>query len=79
MTSKYFGLWCFFNVFSTLYSCCWDFYMDWGLFRSKEPSTYGLRPKIKYHQKFYYYAMVCNVALRFFWVYLLFTPADSVS
>jgi hypothetical protein len=23
----------------------WDFYMDWGLFRSKEKGTYMLRPK----------------------------------
>ena len=46
----------------------WDYYMDWGLFRSKEPGRYMLRKDLGYPAKFYYFAMVTNLLLRFFWV-----------
>ena len=42
--------------------------MDWGLLRTKEAGRYGLRPETKYPSNFYYYAIVNNLALRFFWV-----------
>lgn len=73
ISNQLFWLWCIFQVIATLYCTFWDFYMDWGLFRSKKKGTYGLRPKIKYNQYFYYTAMVINVLLRFFWVVTLFT------
>lgn len=63
-----FWLFIFVNVVATMYSFCWDIYMDWGLLRSKASGTYGLRPKIKYHQFFYYYAAFMNLTLRFWWV-----------
>ena len=56
------------NGFATIYSMVWDYYMDWGLFRSWESKTYMLRPKIMYPAKFYYFAMVTNFLLRFTWV-----------
>ena len=40
---EYFGLYIVFLAIATLYCLVWDYYMDWGLFRSKEPDTYGLR------------------------------------
>lgn len=43
-----FWLYCLANTFATLYCAGWDYYMDWGLLRSTEKGTYGLRPKIQY-------------------------------
>ena len=37
------GLYCFWQTIATLYVTVWDFYMDWGLFRSAEPGKWGLR------------------------------------
>lgn len=42
--------------------------MDWGLFRSKDKLKYGLREKILYPRMFYYWAVVSNFILRFFWI-----------
>lgn len=47
--------------------------MDWGMFRCTLPGKYALRPKIKYPAYFYYFAMVVNLLLRFFWVITLIT------
>jgi hypothetical protein len=55
------------GVISTFYSYSWDLYMDWGCVRSFEKETYLLRSKILYPKWFYYYSMVTNFILRFFW------------
>jgi hypothetical protein len=70
-----FWLFCVFNTIATLYCTGWDYYMDWGLIRSTEPGKYGLRPKIRFPARFYYFAMVVNLILRFFWVLGVFTFA----
>lgn len=44
MDNRLFALWVFFSVVQTLYKGTWDFIMDWGLFRSKDPKTFMLRP-----------------------------------
>lgn len=49
---------------SLIYSYTWDIVMDWGLLRSSEPGTYGLRPVIHFSRAFYYYAMVADFVLR---------------
>jgi hypothetical protein len=46
--------------------------MDWGLLRSWQSPTYGLRAKITYSPIFYYYAIVSDFLMRFFWVVTLF-------
>ncbi|CDW91778.1 xenotropic and polytropic retrovirus receptor 1 [Stylonychia lemnae] len=56
------------SIYSTCYSLYWDFIMDWGMFRTKEKGKKYLRSKLFYPVWFYYYAMVCNVILRFFWI-----------
>eukprot|EP00347_Sterkiella_histriomuscorum_P002512 403367865 len=56
------------SIYSTLYSYSWDLYMDWGLLRSKEPGKKYLRNKLLYPAWFYYYAVVSNFIMRFFWV-----------
>ena len=57
-----------------MYPLIWDFYMDWGLFRSFKRETFALRPKdkIKFSKKFYYFAIVTNTILRFFWIVPIF-------
>ena len=62
-----FYVWLTFQMIATLYCLVWDYYMDWGLFRSSKPGKYMLRDKIQYPQYFYYFAMVVNLLLRFYW------------
>ena len=67
-------------IISTLYCLIWDFYMDWGLFRTREKGKKFLRTKILYPKWFYYYAMVTNTILRLFWILSIinFASKDSV-
>lgn len=67
-----FWIWVAVHTIASSYSYAWDIYMDWGLLRSKELGTYGLRPKINYHAYFYYYAIVSDFILRFFWIVPIF-------
>ena len=53
---------------STVFSLSWDYYMDWGLFRSQSPGRRYLRPKLLYPVWFYYFAMASNLVMRFAWV-----------
>lgn len=46
--------------------------MDWGLIRSNEKGKKYLRPKLLYPAWFYYYAMVSNFVMRFFWLLPLY-------
>jgi hypothetical protein len=50
--------------------------MDWGLLRSQEPGKKYLRNKIMYPAWFYYYAMISNLFLRFFWILGLIPGSD---
>lgn len=61
------------NIVATLFSYSWDLYMDWGLLRSKERGKYMLRSKLTYPVYFYYYMIVSNFFLRFFWILGLLT------
>ena len=63
-----FFLYLVFQTFATVYCLVWDYYMDWGLFRSKN----YLRKNMSYGPRFYYFAMVANFLLRFYWVIGLF-------
>lgn len=59
------------SFISTMYSYSWDLYMDWGLLRSKEPGKKFLRNKLLYPTWFYYYAVISNFIMRFFWIIAL--------
>jgi hypothetical protein len=67
-----FWLWFAVHMWASLYSYAWDIYMDWGLLRSTDPGTYGLRAKLNYHPYFYYYAIVSDFVMRMFWVVPIF-------
>ena len=47
--------------------------MDWGLFRSNEPGKKFLREKTLFPRWFYYFGLLTNTILRFFWI-LQVTP-----
>ena len=63
-----FAVYVTFNTIATLYCLIWDVRMDWGLFRSKDPATYLLRDEITFSKTFYYFALITNAILRFFWL-----------
>ena len=67
-----FAVYFIFNLIATLYCMVWDFYMDWGLFRSSESGKYCLRDQILFSPSFYYFAMILNIFLRFFWLLGIF-------
>jgi len=56
------------NIFATTFVTGWDYYMDWGLFRSNAPNRKYLRDQITFKPKFYYQAMVFNIITRHAWV-----------
>ena len=66
-----------FNMIATIYCLIWDYYMDWGLFRAKD-SILREKNKMNFEPKFYYFAMVTNFFLRFFWLISIFKyPYES--
>ncbi len=67
-----FWLWFSVHMWASLYSYAWDIYMDWGLLRSSEEGTYGLRSKLHFHRYFYYYAIVSDFIMRMFWIVPIF-------
>lgn len=67
------------SIVSTVYCLGWDYYMDWGLFRSNEKGKKYLRSKILYPFWFYYYAMISNFIMRFFWILGILTFPTWVS
>jgi hypothetical protein len=56
------------SIIATCYSYYWDLYMDWGLLRSTKSGKWGIRDKFLLPAWFYYYAVVSNLFLRFFWI-----------
>jgi hypothetical protein len=74
-----FWIWFGVHFWASAYSYAWDIYMDWGLLRSDKPGTYALRDKICYPVWFYYYAMVSDLILRYFWVITIFRLGNTDS
>jgi hypothetical protein len=61
-------------ICSSVYSSCWDVFMDWGLGRVEYK---GLGPRLMFPAIWWYYvAIVVDVILRFLWVTSL-VPPDS--
>ncbi len=42
--------------------------MDWGLFKTNKKGKKYLRDELKYPVHYYYFAMISNLILRFFWI-----------
>ncbi|KAL7543571.1 hypothetical protein ACHAXR_012896 [Thalassiosira sp. AJA248-18] len=62
-------------VASSLYSFCWDVYMDWGLGRK----DYGfLGPRLMFPRKSHYYTVIAaDLVLRMMWVLTLIPPQSG--
>lgn len=75
---KYLYLYIGIRSFSTVYSYAWDIYYDWGLLRCSEKGKYGLRPKMKYSNTFYYFAVIANLLCRLYWI-LPLLDTDTVN
>lgn len=62
-------------ITSSLYSFCWDVYMDWGLGRRE----YGfLGPRLMFPKKSQYYSVIAaDLVLRFMWVLTLVPPQSG--
>mmetsp|Transcript_16374 Transcript_16374/g.29704 ORF Transcript_16374/g.29704 Transcript_16374/m.29704 type:complete len:872 (-) Transcript_16374:91-2706(-) len=64
-------------VSSSLYSFCWDVYMDWGLGR-REYDFLG--PRLMFPRKSQYYTVICaDLVLRFMWVLTLIPPQSGAN
>jgi hypothetical protein len=77
LESQHFWVYCSTNAFSTLFCLFWDFYMDWGMFRTTARGKYCLRDKITFKPVFYYYAMASNILFRFVWLVAIFKFQES--
>jgi len=74
LSESHFWVFIIFNLIATIYVTVWDYYMDWGLFRCyNKKGNYLLREKITFKPIFYYFAIVTNTILRFFWIIGIFT------
>ena len=62
------------KIVNSSYSLAWDILMDWGLFRQNTPGhPYRfLRDKINYKPWFYFFSILTDSILRFWWILPLF-------
>ena len=68
MNGSLFTTYCIVATMNTIFALWWDFYFDWGLLRSMEPNKKLLRSKILFPRWFYYFGLILNTILRFFWI-----------
>uniref|UniRef100_A0A1B0A5H6 SPX domain-containing protein n=1 Tax=Glossina pallidipes TaxID=7398 RepID=A0A1B0A5H6_GLOPL len=64
-------LWCFigFKMISTIYGLVWDIFGDFGLFKVCKKGRIFLRENVIYSKNFYYFLIIENFVLRFFWIF----------
>ncbi|KAI9589067.1 hypothetical protein GQX74_007236 [Glossina fuscipes] len=64
-------LWCFicFKMISTIYGLAWDILGDFGLFKVCKKDRIFLREDVIYSKNFYYFLIIENCVLRFFWIF----------
>ena len=67
-----FYIWLVTKSFTEFIAYGWDIWIDFGLLRSKQPGRYGLRDDILFPGWFYYFAMVEDLILRFFFLIPIF-------
>uniref|UniRef100_A0A1A9W6A5 EXS domain-containing protein n=1 Tax=Glossina brevipalpis TaxID=37001 RepID=A0A1A9W6A5_9MUSC len=63
-------LWCFicFKMISTIYGFAWDILGDFGLLKVYKKENIFLRENVIYPKNFYYFLIIENFVLRFFWI-----------
>ncbi|TDG45029.1 hypothetical protein AWZ03_008530 [Drosophila navojoa] len=63
------------TLVSTIYCTAWDLLQDYGLFKIWRGKNIFLRKRLIYPKWFYYYAILADLSIRFFWafeVYLVY-------
>ena len=67
---EYFNMWVFvgFGIIGYIYFVFWDLRVDWNVFDFKS-SNRPIRGNRMYRLWIYYFAIVTNIILRFFWVF----------
>jgi len=71
-------VWLAVRIFATTFSIVWDLRVDWGFTMYWKLDAWGLRPpaKLRFTKTFYYWAIVSNICLRFFWVIFIVVPFE---
>ena len=76
--STFYYVYVFVKFCSTLYNLIWDYKISWGILDNWETGTYGLRKKIHYKPAFYYYAIVMNFIIRWWWLITAFVDTNGI-
>ncbi|XP_061391759.1 solute carrier family 53 member 1-like [Musca vetustissima] len=71
-------VWCYIlaDIVQSLYCYSWDILRDFSLFENFSGKNIFLRDQIIYPAKFYYFVIVQNLFLRFFWVISMFMTVN---
>lgn len=74
-----FALWILFATINSVFTCSWDFVMDWNLLQRNARFPL-LRANLAFAEIWpvYYFAMASNLVIRFIWVIYLFGGPASV-
>ncbi|KAM7347488.1 solute carrier family 53 member 1-like [Cochliomyia hominivorax] len=64
-------------IFQTCYCCSWDILWDFGLLQTTSGKNIFLREQIIYPSSFYYFVVVENLILRFFWAISLYFVTNN--
>lgn len=56
------------QMITTLFCLYWDYIWDWGLFQTTESGKFMLRDKMKFRPTTYYFCILLNTLLRFWWL-----------
>ncbi|KAF9239799.1 EXS-domain-containing protein [Melanogaster broomeanus] len=73
-------LWCFTAIIYATYACAWDFLMDWSMCKPHARHPF-LRPELVYTSQIpsYYFALVSNLCIRFFWICYIPSSGPSLT
>ncbi|XP_030555499.1 xenotropic and polytropic retrovirus receptor 1 homolog [Drosophila novamexicana] len=63
---------------STIYCTSWDILQDYGLFRVWKGRNMFLRERLVYPKSFYYFAIIADISIRFFWLLELYLVSNNL-
>ncbi|XP_037932123.1 xenotropic and polytropic retrovirus receptor 1-like [Teleopsis dalmanni] len=60
------------SIISTVYFYAWDVFRDFGVFKKFSGDNIFLREQVVYEPCFYYFAMIENLLIRFYWIFAFY-------
>ncbi|XP_023160648.2 xenotropic and polytropic retrovirus receptor 1 homolog isoform X2 [Drosophila hydei] len=66
------------SLVSTIYCTAWDLLQDYGLFKIWKGKRIFLRNRLIYPKWFYYYAIIADLSIRFFWALEVYLIANNL-